>query len=592
MRIFLHLLFVLFLLAGISCKQRTGAQGKGNDVSPGFGSPTPDRDDAMTANRAREEEIFVRGCIEKSLGNKFKAFAQFQQVLELNPNNAAANYELAGLCFEMGQEDRALRYAKAAADLNPGNRWYRLRYAEMLQVNGKQEEATKVYKDLSDTEPENIDLLFRYASALQKSGNTAKALEVYNRIEALEGNSDTLGKSRLLAYQSANDIAGEEKTLLELIAAFPGDVNHYYMLGEFYSRTNQPEKAIDIYGKTAVKFPWFATPHLRLAAIYQSQNKHDLAFTEATLAFEIADALTEKLNLVSAWYPVSDSSAALSAVQKKETDSLCRALRRVHPDQPEPYLLSGDYLYREGKYKEARDQYRKGVSIRSSSYESWKRILEINERLNDNVSQQKDCETVIEIYPTQPDAYYYLGAMKFAKKDYAGAVSPLESTLDYTIGNPAQEMKIKLLLIDACRASGDAAKADTYSEQIIAKDSTNLPVIAAYCASLAERRKKLVIAEQLMLDVIAKEPGNAEYLETLSWIKYQMHEYPEAKNYMENALAKTPDNARMNERMGDIQFRLGNVDEALVYWNKAKTKGGTNPALERKISSKTMLDNE
>lgn len=87
-------------------------------------------------------------------------------------------------------------------------------------------------------------------------------------------------------------------------------------------------------------------------------------------------------------------------------------------------------------------------------------------------------------------------------------------------------------------------------------------------------------------------PNNASYLETLGWIEYQMGDFKLAKSWMEKALAKAPDNARMNERMGDIQFRLGNPDDALRYWKKAKEKGGTNPALDRKISTKTMLDTE
>lgn len=585
------MLFVCF--AAVSCKHTKPAAKTQPSKQPmqDITAVGPDGGQ-MTAEKASEEEIFVQGCIEKSLGNNRKALLKFQECLDMNPNNAAANYELAGLYREEGQKDRALKYAQVAANLNPANRWYSLRYAELLQENGRHEEATKIFKEISEREPDNTDLLYRYAASLRRAGRNDEALNMYARIQVLDGISDTLVNCRIAAYRAKNDLAGEEKALLELIAAKPGEINTYYRLADFYNENQQGEKGEAIYRKMTSEFPYLATPRLKLASAYADKGATDKAFIEAVRAFELPASIEEKAVYMQRRYPVSDSASTLSAIQKKEADSLCRILRRMHPDKAQAYSMSGNYLYADGKLKEAREQYRKAVNIDGDSYEPWKRILLINDKMKDYAAQEKDCKTVLELYTTQPEPYYYLGLINYNRKEYKKAIPDLESSMDYTYGNPAFDLAVKVMLIKAYRETGNADKADTYSEEVMRKDSSYYEVINGYCASLAAQHIKLYSAEQMMMRVVEKEPGNASYLGTLAWIEYQMNDYKIAKAWMEKAISKSPDDALINERMGDIEYRLGNMDSALKYWKKSKDKGGSNPALERKISSKKMLDTE
>lgn len=587
-------LFSLLLVLQ-ACKHKPAAQSKKDDnfrfekislggVESGNGQ--------MTAEKASEEETFVQGCIEKSLGNNRKAMQKFQECLDMNPNNAAANYELAGLYRAEGQRDRALRYAQAAVTLSPDNRWYKLRYADLLQENAKYDEATKIFRDLSAADPSSTVLLYRYAASLRLASRYDEALEVYGRIQALEGISDSLTNCRLSVYRAKNDPAGEEKTLRDLVAANPGEAANHFLLADFYTRNKQADKAEEVYRGMTAAFPHLATPHLRMAESYQVKGQRDKAFSEAARAFEISSSPDDKAAYLRRYYPVSDSADGLSAAQKKEADSLCRIMRRVHPGLAQSYLLSGNYQYAGGKLKEARDYYRKALSLSNDSYESWKRLLLINDRLKDNTAQEQDCKAALELYATQPEPYYYLGQVYLQKQEYKKAISELQSAVDFSAGNPVFESAARKLLIKACRAAGDQAKADEYSEEAMRRDSSDYELIAAYCESLAERQDKLATAEQLMRRVVEKSPGNASYLQTMAWVEYRMKKYTEAKNWMDKAIARSPEDARINERMGDILFRLGQPDEALRYWKKAKDKGGSSSALDRKISTKTMFDTE
>lgn len=586
-------LLVLLVFAEISCKHQEKTV-DGNEPTPFTDFHVVGGENVMTAGKASEEETFVQGCIEKSLGNNRKALVQFQECLNMNPKSAAANYEVAGIYDELGSPDRALKYAQAAVTLAPENRWYKLRYANILQENNQHEQALKIFKDLSQEEPRNVDLLFRLAASQNFAGSADDALRTYDKIESIEGISDTLAICRIAIYKTKKDLLGEESALLSLTKAFPDQIGYYERLGEFYSATNQIQKAAEVYKGMTKSFPLMVEPHLKLAQFYKSQGQNENAFLEAEHAFEIPDgkSLTGKIALLKSWYPNSDTSKVLSPTKRKEADSLCRVLRRVHPDQAAPFSISADYLFKDGKLQEARDLYHQSAALGQDEFASWKRLMEINDKLEDNVAQEKDCKEVQELFPTQADPYYYLGKIQYEKKDYKNAIHNLESVLDYMEEDPAKAIEIKIMLVDAYRSSGNDEKADRYAEELIKTDTANFAVIVSYCTSLSERRIKLFKAEQLMLKLVEREPANASYLETLGWIEYQMHDYKLANQYLSKALTITPDDARMNERMGDTQFHLDHKEDALKYWKKAKEKGGTNPSLEKKISTKNLEEND
>jgi tetratricopeptide (TPR) repeat protein len=584
-------LCLFIALFAISCKHKEKiAKSNSNleyhDVHVG----SADQPGGMTAGKASEEETFVQGCIQKALGNPGRALAQFQECLSMNPKSAAANYEIAGIYSQQGQADRALGYAKAANDLAPENRWYKLRYANVLQQNNRLEDATKIFKELADTEPENVDILFRYAIALKNTAKPDEALKVYDRIEAIEGISDTLQRSRIIIYTAKNDIVSEEVALKALEHAFPDNIAYSDRLAEFYVRTNQPQKAQDIYSGMSKRFPMMVTPHLKLAANYSAQGQSDKAFSETVRAFEIEvpSSLEEKVALMNSLYPSDDNSPVLSPTKRKEADSLTRILRRVHPDKAAPYSLSGNYFYKDGKFKEAREMYHKAAALGQDEYAPWKRLMEINAKLNDNTTQEKDAKAVMELFPTQPDAYLYLGMIQYNKKEYSKAIDNLETGRDFLTDDPEKDFEIKKLLVDAYRITGKTDKADKYTADVIARDSSNIPMIVAYCESMLAKKAELYKISQLMLYVISKEPSVASHYELLGWIEYHQGDYKVAAQWMSKALSMKPDNARMNERLGDIEFRNGNKEMALAYWKKAKEKGGSSPELENKIETKSL----
>ena len=240
--------------------------------------------------------------------------------------------------------------------------------------------------------------------------------------------------------------------------------------------------------------------------------------------------------------------------------------------------------------KDARVQYRKAITLSAEYYAPWKQLLELNAETKDDAQQEKDCKEVLELFPSQPHAYFYLGSIQYRKKKYAEALVNLQTASDYNFDDPAMDHEIRLMQIECYRATGDNKEADALSERMLKIEPDNLSIQAGLATSLLNQGKEYYRAEQMMLKVIEKEPNNAEYLGTLAWIEFNMSDYKLADEYMRKALTISPNNAKLNERMGDIQFRLKNTDEAMKYWNKAKSLGGGSPELDEKIKNRALKD--
>lgn len=577
-------------VAGNNNSQNNQNNTQGIDPGSDYVPPTGQRNDPISEKKALEEATFIDGCIYKLIDNKRAAIGQFQEVLTMNPENDAANYELAGLYHDMGQSERALKYAAEAVRLDPANTWYKFRYAEILQATHKDADAIAIYKDLIAADPENIDIRYRLADCQRKAEQYDNAAATYNEIEKREGNSDTLARCRIRMYEARKDEASIESTLKGLTVSFPSDEKYFYELAAYYEQHDRQDQANAIYQSMSVKFPYTATPHLKLAEIYKTKGQDAEAYKEAAAAFSIPEQLDVKIAYLQKWYPVTDTAAALSPAKKKESDSLCAMLRRTHREDARPFIVSGDYMMKAGRPKDARAQYRKAIELGKESYAPWKQLLKLNAENKDDVQQEKDCKEVMELFPTQPEAYYYLGEIQFRKKKYDEAQNNLQAAMDYNFDDPNMDREIRVMMISIHRAKGETKEADALVEKMMKTEPQNMTWKAQFAQSLLDQKKEYYRAEQMMLEVVEKEPNNAEYLSLLGWIEFNMGDYKLAEEYMTKALAITPGNAKMNERMGDIQFRLKKTDEAVKYWNKAKSQGGTSPELEEKIRNRALKD--
>ncbi|MGL5889381.1 MAG: tetratricopeptide repeat protein [Bacteroidia bacterium] len=587
-----RLFFLFVILAAVaagSCRTKSAA---GNDVRTGKADRQKEDTVAArkTAKQARLEAMFIDGCTERIIGNQQKALMAFREVLELNPANAAANYEIAGIYRDQKQPDRALKYAMRADSLHPENDWYKLRHAQVLSDLGQHEKAMKLMKQLAERHPGKAFWQYEYADAQLRAGDSKAALATYDRIEKLDGKSDTLAVRRIAAYKAAGDNAAILKVLEDQITAAPRNERNYIALADEYLKQENKAAAMRTQERRAAAFPSGAAAQLDLAVMQRAAGKNREAFRSAVNGFSIPAEEERKAKLLQSWYPGGDS-LKLGAADLADADSLCSILRRVHPDYAGSWAASAVFLKQRGKITEAREACRKAIMLDKGPWMPWKMLLELNEQLGDNTAQLRESREASELFPQQPVTWLYYGKQLMMQKRYREAIDPLETGASYVYEDPALEIKFRLMIIEAYRETGDEKEVMSICKRMVKRFPDNNDFIYELCSSYSRQRIELVDAQERMNTLCKANPANANYVSLLGCIDYQLSEYDKAQQHLQQALKLNAADALTNERMGDLQLALGNKDEAVRYWKIAKAKGSTSPNLDQKITTRGAQPN-
>jgi tetratricopeptide (TPR) repeat protein len=581
----LFFLFVMLVaLAAESCRTSSGA-----DNSVRSGKTDRQKEDTVaarkTAKQAKLEAVFIDGCTERIIGNQQKALMAFREVLELNPANAAANYEIAGIYRDQKQPDRALKYAMRADSLHPENDWYKLRHAQVLSDLGQHEKAMKLMKQLAERHPGKAFWQYEYAAAQLRAGDSKAALVTYDRIEKIEGKSDTLAVRRIAVYKTTGDNAAIVKVLEDQITAAPRNERNYIVLADEYVRQENQAAAMRTQERRAAAFPSGAAAQLDLAMLQRAAGKNREAFRTAVNGFSIPAEEERKAKLLQTWYPGGDS-LKLGAADLADADSLCAIMRRVHPDYAGSWAASAVFLRQRNNIPEAREACRKAIMLDKGPWLPWKMLLELNDMLGDNTAQLRESREATELFPQQPATWLYYGTQLMMQKKYREAIDPLETGASYVYEDPALELKFRYRIIDAYRETGDEKEVVNICKRMLKRFPENNTFIYELCASYSRQRVELADAQERMNALCAANPNNALFFSLLGCIDYQLSEYTVAQQHLQQALKLNAGDALTNERMGDLQLALGNKDEAVRYWKIAKAKGSTSPNLDQKINTR------
>ncbi|MGQ0829322.1 MAG: tetratricopeptide repeat protein [Bacteroidota bacterium] len=537
------------------------------------------------------EYIFFNGSKEKILGNYDLAETHFAQALRINPNSAAAMYELANIYAFQNNNIQALYYSKKAATLEPKNIWYQLLYAECLKSSKQPGDVAVVFQKLTKDHPDRIEFYYELANAYLYTNKPVEAIKVYDKVEERTGVTEDASVQKLKIYKGLNNHEKAIEEAKKLIKAFPKEAKFYGMLGELYQEKGLNEKALETYNELLRIDPSNAYVHLSLADYYRNNNQNEKAFEEIKVAFRSKDLdIDTKIKILLSYYSITENFPEL----KPDADELCKILVEVHPDDAKSFSMYGDFLYRDKKLEEARTQYRKAISLDKEKYALWDQLLRIDLELEDYVSLQKESKETLELFPNQAPPYFLNGASNYQLKNYKEAIEVLTEGKEFVYDNKLLS-QFYSTIGDAQNQLRNHAASDSAYDKSLEADPVNETVLNNYAYYLSLRNQKLDKAEAMSKKSNDLNPNNHYYQDTYGWILYQMKKYDDAKLWIGKALNNMEINKERKsgtvlEHYGDILYQLGDKDNALNYWMDAKKAGGTSEFIDKKIADKKLYE--
>jgi len=140
--------------------------------------------------------LFFAGLRDKLNENYAKAGESFGRILAMDPENAAANYEMAVISFRQNKLLDAEIAIKRATATDAENIWYWRLLAELYKRKGDMEALVKVFDQMIRIDPDDPSFYFDRSNAWLLDGKTEEARAGYDEIEEKFGNSEGLVQAR------------------------------------------------------------------------------------------------------------------------------------------------------------------------------------------------------------------------------------------------------------------------------------------------------------------------------------------------------------------------------------------------------------
>lgn len=531
------------------------------------------------------ESAFIDAEKAEMLENPDEAIRLFQKSLNLDPENAAACFKLAGLFARQNRWEDARLYAKKATKLNDENQYYIERYAEILESGTDPLDAIPVYRKLIKKFPKETGTYLTIAQVYIRSRKFSQAIKELDKAQSVLGASHELFQIRMKLWLQQGKKEDAIREAYRWVETIPNEPESHFGLCQLLISLEKWDEALTRLGKMGELFPGHPSVPLMKADVYIQLRKEELAEQEMKKAFANPDLPVEaKIDIVSGFLRGMETQE-----EKNKAILLCNLIVQTHPAEAKAYLIRGDIYNRMEERKLAREDYLKARSWDRNNFGLWEQVLLIDLKLNEMDSLVKHTAEAKVLFPNTPSFAFYNGMGNLLLKRYAEAIEGLEHAKRISLESREMQMEIFSQLGDAYYNLKEKEKAFENFDEALRLDSANVHVLNNYSYFLSLDKTNMVKALKMSRKLVQLQPDDPTFLDTHGWVLYQSGNHGEAVHYLEKAV-KTSKSGTIWEHYGDALYQIGRKEDAFEAWKKAEEFGSdVSVDLPRKLKEKRLF---
>lgn len=400
------------------------------------------------------QNYFYESLKQKSIENYDKAIEAMQQCKELEPNNAVVYFELAKNYLSLKKYKEAYDNFEKVTQMDAQNRWAWVGMYDVCYATQDYEQAIAIVEKLVEfKEDYKEDLVSLFMNTQQFD----KALVLINELNEKVGKSEKreLYKSDILKdpkYQSA-----ERNNLLEQIKRNPKEESNYVELIYMYSRSNQEDKAMEIAKKLETAIPTSDWAKVSLFKSYLNNNDGENAVKAMNIVLP-SKKIDSKIK-----HRMFNEFLIFTKNNPKYESDLDQAISYFDNDKEVKVAKEiGKFYYVKSNWDKAIKYFEMHLKSTNDDIETQLLLLQsLNEKKQHEVLAKKALEWT-ELFPTQPEFYYYAGLANNQLTNYKLATTVLETGLDFVIDNIDLEINFNIQLGEAYNGLGDMKKKEKY----------------------------------------------------------------------------------------------------------------------------------
>ena len=400
------------------------------------------------------QDLFYEAIQQRSIENYDKAILALEKGKVIQPDNADVYFELGKNYLAQKKYREAYDNFEKAAKMDPKNRWPLVGMYDVCYETRDYNAAIPIVEKLvTFKEDYKEDLTSLYMNTQQFD----KALELINELNAKFGKTEKreLYKADILKdakYQSA-----EKFNLLGQIKKFPKEESNYISLIYMYSESNQEEKALEIAQKLEKEIPTSDWAQVSLFKFHLNNNDGDNAVKAMNIVFpskkidsRIKHRMLNEFLIFTKNNPKNEPDLD-KAISYFDNDREIRVAKEI-----------GKFYYSKANWEKAIKYFKMHLINAEDDVETQLILLQAyteNQQFNDLAKKADD---LAQLFPTQPQFYYYAGLANNQLKNFKKAATFLESGLDFVIDDEPLEINFNIQLGEAYSGLGDANKKEKY----------------------------------------------------------------------------------------------------------------------------------
>ncbi|MGE0642968.1 MAG: tetratricopeptide repeat protein [Nitrospira sp.] len=522
-----------------------------------------------------------------------EAIIEYQNVVQLAPNNSEIHYQLALAHLKHGSVPSlqgAFAELTKTVELDKTNYDAHLKLGELYLLGNEPAKARERAEIILASTPQNTDsLILRGRSLINETRYQEGIAELKKAIEA-DPNTMATYISLARAYFATKNLSAAEATLNQALTINPRSLEIMIALGDFRDSTGKPDQAEVMYKQAIETAPDKDALYLKLAGHYQSRNR--LTDAEATLR-ALADRMPQseipQIHLGDFFTTIGQLDKAFSSYQKAAeitpTSEIARDKLISH------YLDSGKVSEAEPKIREvlAKDEH----DLMGRFFDA--RLKLARSGTDDGITL---LQGVLKDRPQFSGAHYYLGLARMQKQQPAQARSAFtealkyqprfgeaytalaqlyltEGSLDLALEQAQAALQVNPRNLQAAVISGDASlrKGDLVrSRQVFESIAKALPKepIGPYRLGLVARAEKNT-AKALMNfeEALSRRPTAIEPLTQIAMIKTAQGNANEARQRVLQQVELAPNNPYLQNLLGQLWANTKDYTQAEQTFKRA-----------------------
>jgi tetratricopeptide (TPR) repeat protein len=401
------------------------------------------------------QDFFYESLLQKGIENYDKAITALEQCIKIKPNDAVVYFEIGKNQLALKQYDKAYNSFEKATQINPKNKWFWLgMYDVSYQTKDYNQAIVTVNQLIALDAAYKEDLVSLYMNTQQFD----KALVLINELNEKVGklNKRDLYKMQILAqgkYQNA-----EIENRIAQINKNPKEESNYIALIELYSGNNDPQKALEITQKLEAEIPSSAWAQVGLFKYYLENNQGqkavnamNIVLAEAKIDSKIKHRILNEFLIFVNTNPqyAPDLEKAIAYFDKEKDINVAKEI--------------GKYYHNKKQWDKAVYYYEKALKTNSDQdIETHLLLLQAYVETKQFELLAEKATAMVEIFPSQPQFYYFSGMANNQMQQFRKAKDMLEMGMDYLVDDLPLEINYNIQLGEAYNGLGDFKKKEQY----------------------------------------------------------------------------------------------------------------------------------